>query len=107
MAEGVEHPNLFDRIMTGRPHETRGDYTWRRAERLIPGDGYWHDEQSWVVKSRRDHERGLTVVSQPRRSYVDQEVVSRLQFGVAGISLEDASEVAHTFHPQQVVPIRD
>lgn len=101
------HPNLYDRIMKGREHETMGDYRYRPAGEMQEGDGFHWDGRSYVVSSRREHKHGITFISRPRANFVNHELVSRLQFGVPGITLDEPEEHAHTFDPHQVVPIRD
>ena len=104
--ERPAHPNAFDRVMEGREHSTRGDYAWRKAGGMRQGDGYWHENKSWVVTGRREHDKGVTFVAEPRNTMVNREIVSTMQFGVPGITLDEQEEVAHTFHPDQVVPVR-
>ena len=103
------HPNVFDKVMKGREvmsHDTPAQHFHAPAGELIPGDGIFHKGASWVVKDIRDHERGRTVIVEPRAGHVGRTVLSEMQFGTSGITLEDTDERAFTFHPGQVIPRR-
>ena len=100
------HPDPFDRSALGQEHETMGDYKYRRAGEVIPGDAVFLRNESKVVTGVRHHDRGVTVTTQSRTHHVEKNVISRMQFGVPGITMEEPNDEAHTFHPEQVVPVR-
>jgi hypothetical protein len=103
------HPNVFDRITRGKEVMTGGvpaQHFYTPASDLIPGDAFFHQGQSWNVKDIRDHAKGRTFVVEPRRGMVGRTVMSQLQFGTEGITLEDTAEQAFTFHPGQNIPRR-
>ena len=103
------HPNVYDRIMAGKEvnePDVPAQHFWRAAGQMREGEGFSHEGRSWVVTGRREHERGVTFTAQPRAGFVGHHVISRLQFGTPGMTLEDEGERAFTFHPGQVVPVR-
>jgi hypothetical protein len=81
-------------------------HTWSTARDLIQGDGFFHQGQSWVVKDLRDHNLGRTVVVEPRKGMVGRTVMSQMQFGTPGITMEDTDERAFTFHPDEMIARR-
>lgn len=107
------HPNLFDRITKGREVEEYGtpaQHYHTPAGDLIQGDGFFHEGKSWVVRDIRDHEVWdqpvRTITAEPRAGSVGRHVISRLQFGVPDITLEDTEQQKFMFHRDQVIPRR-
>ena len=93
----------------GKPVRAAGypeGHTWEEASSLIQGDGIYHKGASWVVKDIRDHDRGRTVVVEPRKGHVGRTVMSQMQFGTEGLTMEDTDEQAFTFPPGHVIPRR-
>jgi hypothetical protein len=88
-----------------RPGVPAGHFD-RPVSEMAQGEGFHHEGQSWVAKSIRSHDRGITVVAEPRAGFVGRNVVSQLQFGVKGITTEDTNERAFTFQPDQQIPFR-
>ena len=103
------HPNLFDRLMRGREvgvHDVPMQHEWRYSNELRQGDGIFNEGRSWVVKAVNSHDKGVTAVVEPRAGAVGRSVISQMQFGVQGLTLEDTEEKAFTFPHGKVLPVR-
>jgi hypothetical protein len=100
------NPNVFDKIVQGSLHQSRADYRYGRAGDLVQGDGYYADHQAWVAHKVSREGDAVHVVAEPRQHFVQKAVVSTLQFGSPGITLEPDTRALHVFHHRQAVPVR-
>ena len=97
----------------GNEHAEAGGHYYKKAHTLREGDGVYlgarnerNHPASHVVRAVRHTPEETTITAEPRAGFVGREVVSRLQFGSPGITTEDQGVTRHTFHPEQLVPVR-